>query len=83
MTVTISYVENVFKSINYSHVNQYKSSINYTYLRMEENSKKLCVVIDTNTWIQESNILLKTPLGGVLLYYLKQNNGYLGLYHVR
>lgn len=46
---------------------------------MEENSKKLCVVIDTNTWIQDSNILLKTPLGGALLYCLKQNNGYLGL----
>lgn len=46
---------------------------------MEEKSKQLCVVIDTNIWRQDSNILLKTPLGAALLYCLKQNNGCLGL----
>ncbi|MGB3508190.1 MAG: PIN domain-containing protein [Microcoleaceae cyanobacterium] len=46
---------------------------------MEEKLKKLCVVIDANKWRQDSNILLKTPLGVALLYCLKQKNGCIGL----
>ncbi len=46
---------------------------------MEEKSKKLCVVIDTNIWKKNTNILLKTPLGAALLYCIKQKNGCIGL----
>ncbi len=46
---------------------------------MEQKSKTLCVVIDTNIWKKNTNILLKTPLGAALLYYIKQKNGCIGL----
>ncbi|MDZ8258174.1 PIN domain-containing protein [Nostoc sp. ChiQUE01b] len=46
---------------------------------MQQESKPICVVIDTNTWISDSNLFLKTPLGAALLYILKRSNGYIGL----
>jgi hypothetical protein len=46
---------------------------------MQQNSKPVCVVLDTNIWISDSSLLLKTPLGAALLYNLKLINGYIGL----
>lgn len=46
---------------------------------MQIEQKPICIVIDTNMWISDSNLLLKTPLGAGLLYILKRINGYIGL----
>ncbi len=42
---------------------------------MENLDKKIGIVIDTNIW--RSNLLLKTPLGSALLYFLRRINGYI------
>lgn len=46
---------------------------------MSAEQKPICVVIDTNIWCQDSNLLLKTAMGSALLYILKQSNGKIGL----
>lgn len=46
---------------------------------MSAEQKPICVVIDTNIWYQDSNLLLKTAMGSALLYILKQSNGKIGL----
>lgn len=46
---------------------------------MSAEHKPTCVVIDTNIWIQDSSLLLKTAMGSALLYILKQSNGKIGL----
>ncbi|HEY9864537.1 MAG TPA: PIN domain-containing protein [Candidatus Obscuribacterales bacterium] len=45
---------------------------------MSAEQKPICVVIDTNIWCQDSNLLLKTAMGSALLYILKQSNGKIG-----
>jgi hypothetical protein len=46
---------------------------------MSAEHKPICVVIDTNIWKQESNLLLRTPMGSALLYILRQSSGKIGL----
>ena len=46
---------------------------------MSGEQKPVCVVLDTNIWYQDSNLLLKTAMGSALLYILKQNGGKIGL----
>ena len=46
---------------------------------MSGEKKPICVVMDTNIWYQDSNLLLKTPMGSALLYILRQNGGKIGL----
>lgn len=46
---------------------------------MSAEQKQICVVIDTNIWLQESSLLMRTAMGSALLYILKQSNGKIGL----
>ena len=46
---------------------------------MSIEKKPICVVIDTNIWMQDSNLLLKTVMGSALLYILRQSKGKIGL----
>lgn len=46
---------------------------------MQVITKNFCVIIDTNIFISDSCLLLKTPLGSALLYILKRSNGRIGL----
>jgi hypothetical protein len=41
--------------------------------------KPICVVIDANIWLQDSNLLLRTTIGSALIYILKIINGKIGL----
>ncbi len=46
---------------------------------MSAEQKTICVVIDTNIWIQDSSLLLKTAMGSALLYILNESDGKIGL----
>ena len=46
---------------------------------MSAEQKPICVVIDANIWLQDSNLLMRTAMGSALLYILKQSNGKIGL----
>jgi len=46
---------------------------------MSAEQKPICVVIDANIWLQDSNFLLRTALGSALIYILKIINGKIGL----
>ena len=46
---------------------------------MSAEQKPVCVVIDANIWLQDSNFLLRTALGSALIYILKIINGKIGL----
>jgi hypothetical protein len=46
---------------------------------MSVEQKPICVVIDTSIWRQDSNLLLRTPMGSALRYILKQSSGKIGL----
>lgn len=46
---------------------------------MSAEQKPICVVIDANIWLQDSNLLLRTPMGSALIYILKKINGKIGL----
>jgi|GEM_PF-468972 len=41
--------------------------------------KPICVVMDANIWLKDSNLLLKTAIGSALLYTLKEVDGKIGL----
>jgi len=46
---------------------------------MSAAQKPVCVVMDANIWLKESNLLLKTAMGSALLYMLKRIDGKIGL----
>jgi len=46
---------------------------------MSAEQKPICVVIDANIWLQDSNLLLRSPMGSALIYILKTINGKIGL----
>jgi hypothetical protein len=46
---------------------------------MSAEQKPICVVIDTNIWLQDSNLLLRTIMGSALIYILKKINSKIGL----
>ena len=46
---------------------------------MSAEQKPICVVIDANIWLQDSNFLLRTALGSALIYILKIIKGKIGL----
>ena len=46
---------------------------------MSAEQKPICVVIDTNIWLQESSLLMRTAMGSALIYILKQSNGKIGI----
>ena len=35
---------------------------------MSAEQKPICVVIDTNIWLQESSLLMRTAMGSALIY---------------
>ncbi|MEG3914571.1 PIN domain-containing protein [Microcoleus sp. w2-18bC1] len=46
---------------------------------MSPQQKTICVVIDTNIWVKDSNLLLNTAIGSALFYILKSVDGKIGL----
>lgn len=46
---------------------------------MSAEQKPICVVIDANIWLKDSNLLLKTAIGSAFLYLLKRIDGKIGL----
>jgi hypothetical protein len=46
---------------------------------MSAEQKPVCVVMDANIWLKESNLLLRTAMGSALLYMLKRIGGKIGL----
>ncbi len=46
---------------------------------MSGEKKPICIVMDTNIWYQDSNLLLNTPKGSELLYILRKSGGKIGL----
>jgi hypothetical protein len=46
---------------------------------MSAEQKPICVVIDANIWLKDSNLLLRTAMGSALLYILKRIEGKIGL----
>jgi len=46
---------------------------------MSAEQKPICVVIDANIWLQDSNLFMRTAMGSALLYILKQSKGKIGL----